>query len=241
MIPAIEIKKLKRTGYVPAFLAGAAAAGAFPVLNMAVRSESYTSLTGNPLSILLEANWQMMAMLNILLIVCGACMMYHTEYENNGSQRMELLPVRPLSLFLGKFFITLLLTGAVLLIEFAVLSGCALHWFPAKGLSLSEILCHLGFSLALLMPTVILMLAIAAACRNMWISLGIGVILVFTFSILPQDYLFFALCPFSSPYQLLDRVREAGHTGLFLGTVAAETLLFTAFEYIYLKIRRCFS
>lgn len=241
MILGIELKKLKRTGYIPAFLAEAAIAAAFPILNMAVRAENYTSLAGNPLSILLDASWQMMAMLNSLLIVCGACMMYHTEYADNGIQKMELLPLHQLSLFLGKFFITVFLTAAVFLIEFTALSGCAIYWFPGKDVSLSEILCYLGFSLALLIPTIMLMLAIASACRNMWISLGIGVILVFTLSILPQDYLFFTLCPFASPYQLLDHAKETGRIGLFLTVSAAETLIFAALEYIYIKIRRYFS
>ena len=79
----MELKKLRRTGYFPAFPAGAAAASAFPILNMAVRTEVYTGLPGNPLDILLDASWQMMAMLNILLIVCCTCMMYHTEYAEN--------------------------------------------------------------------------------------------------------------------------------------------------------------
>lgn len=43
-----------------------------------------TALAGNPINILMSANWQMMAMLNILISICGACMMYHTEYADNG-------------------------------------------------------------------------------------------------------------------------------------------------------------
>ena len=30
----------------------------------------------------MDANWQMMAMLNILVCICGACMMFHTEYAD---------------------------------------------------------------------------------------------------------------------------------------------------------------
>lgn len=241
MVPKIEYKKLKRTGYIPAFLLTALLAGAFPVVNMAVRGESFISLDGKPLSILLNANWQMMAMLNILLIVCGACMMYHTEYTDNGMQKIELLPVGQTSLFLGKFLITSIMTAVMLFIEFSVLAGCAIYWFSDSRPGPMILICHLSFSFIMLLPTIMLMLLIAQAFRNMWISLGIGVILVFTFSTLPQEQLFFALCPFSAPYQLLDNISAAGHTELLLGTAAVETLLFTLIEFVCLKIRRNFS
>ena len=53
---AIESKKLKRTGYLPAFLAGGFLAAAFPVVYMMVKAEEMTSLSGNPLAILMSAN-----------------------------------------------------------------------------------------------------------------------------------------------------------------------------------------
>lgn len=67
----IESKKLKRTGYLPAFLAGGFLAAAFPVVYMMVKAEEMTALAGNPINILMSANWQMMAMLNILISICG--------------------------------------------------------------------------------------------------------------------------------------------------------------------------
>ena len=45
----IESKKLKRTGYLPAFLAGGFLAAAFPVVYMMAKAEEMTSLSGNPL------------------------------------------------------------------------------------------------------------------------------------------------------------------------------------------------
>ncbi len=237
----MELKKLRRTGYFPAFPAGAAAASAFPILNMAVRTEVYTGLPGNPLDILLDASWQMMAMLNILLIVCCTCMMYHTEYAENGIQKMEVLPVRQISLFLRKFLITTAMAALVIMIELAALAFCILMWFPDAGIDLKEFLCHWSFEVILLLPTIMVSLIIASACRNMWIPLGIGVILVFTFSVLPKDYLFLDLCPYCSPYQLLTAAEENGHAALFLGVCIGETALAGMAEHIYLKIRRYFS
>ncbi len=237
----MELKKFRRTGYFPAFPAGAAAASAFPILNMAVRTEVYTGLPGNPLDILLDASWQMMAMLNILLIVCGTCMMYHTEYAENGIQKMEVLPVRQISLFLRKFLISAIMAALVILIEFSAFTFCILWWFPHTGIDFKELLSHWGFELVVLLPTIMVSLIIASACRNIWISLGIGVILVFTLSVLPKDYLFLDLCPYCSPYQLLTTAEQNGHAALFLGVCIGETTLAGIAEHIYLKIRRYFS
>lgn len=236
----IEIKKLKRTGYAPAFLLGGLLASAFPAANMAFRSDLYLALPGDPLTILTDANWQMMAMLNLLLTVCGACIMYHTEYSDNGAQKMETLPVSAGSPFLGKFFTALLFSAAALLIETATLGSCAYHWFPGRTLSLATLGLFAGFELLMMVPTLLLMLMIASAFRTMWISLGTGVILVFLLSILPGKHLVLELCPFRSPYLTLSAIQDQGQTALYLGGCAAETVILGAAELFFLKIRRCF-
>ena len=73
----LECKKVKRTGFIPTFIVGGLLAAAVPVVNMAVRSETYLGLESSPIQILMDANWQMMAMLNVLLLVASACLMYH--------------------------------------------------------------------------------------------------------------------------------------------------------------------
>lgn len=237
----LEIKKLKRTGYFSIFLLGGLLSAAVPVINMAARSELYTSLSGNPVTILLDANWQMMAMLNILVCICGTCIMYHTEYADNGFQKMDVLPIRTGKLFLHKFVIAALSGLAVIVIETVSLSLCILHWFPEYDLTVAELAQTAGFAVILMLPTIILMLVIASACKNMWISLGIGVILIFTLNIFPGDHLVLNLCPFSSPYQILDTVRENSQLAIFTGTCAIETVFFGLIELIYLKFRRCFA
>lgn len=237
----LECKKLKRTGYFPAFLGGGLLAAAFPVVNMAVRSENYVGLPGNPFDILMNANWQMMAMLNILFVVCGACIMYHTEYADNGAQKMDVLPIRSGNMFFGKFVILVLVLTVMIAIETAVLTGCVFHWFADYAFSLLDACKSAGFQLVVTLPTVMLMLVIASACKNMWVSLGIGVILVFIFSILPQDNLILSLCPFSSPYQIYASVAGKQNTAVFLGVCAAETVMFGIAGMIYQKVRRCFA
>lgn len=237
----IESKKLKCTGYLPAFLAGGFLAAAFPVVYMMVKAEEMTALAGNPINILMSANWQMMAMLNILISICGACMMYHTEYADNGMQKMSVLPIRQGSMFFGKFLIAALVLSAMVVIEMAVLVGCAKYWFPSYVFDLTEILKTAGFQIIVTLPTVMLMLVIASACKNMWVSLGIGVILVFTLSILPQDNIVLSLFPFASPYQMLSAAVENSRTALFLAVCGIETVVFGIAEVLYLQVRRCFE
>ena len=237
----IECEKLKRTGYFTAFLAGGFLAAAFPVVYMMVKAEEMTSLSGNPMDILMAANWQMMAMLNILISICGACMMYHTEYADNGMQKMSVLPIRQENMFFGKFVIAALVLSAMAVIEMAVLSGCAKYWFQSYVFDLAEILKIAGFQIVVTLPTVMLILVIASACRNMWISLGIGVILVFTLSILPQDNAVLSLFPFASPYQIFSASVENSRAVLFLAACGIETVLFGIAEVVYLKVRRCFE
>ncbi len=68
---SLECRKVKRTGFVPAFIIGGLLAAAVPVINMAVRSEIYVGLDVSPIQILMDANWQMMSMLNVLLFSGG--------------------------------------------------------------------------------------------------------------------------------------------------------------------------
>lgn len=100
-----RIQKAEAHRLSSAFLVGGFLAAAFPVVYMMVKAEEMTALAGNPINILMSANWQMMAMLNILISICGACMMYHTEYADNGMQKMSVLPIRQGSMFFGKFLI----------------------------------------------------------------------------------------------------------------------------------------
>ena len=237
----IESRKLKRTGYLPAFLAGGLLAAAFPVVYMMVKAEEITSLSGNPMDLLMSANWQMMAMLNILISICGACMMYHTEYADNAMQKMSMLPIRQGVMFFWKFIIAALALTAMVAIEMAVLAGCAKYCFPGYAFDLIETMKIAGFQIVVTLPTVMLMLVIASACRNMWVSLGIGVILVFTLSIFPQDNAVLSLFPFASPYQMLAEAMENSRTVLFLVVCGIETVVFGIAEVIYLKVRRCFE
>ena len=142
---ALERRKVKRTGFLPAFWGGGILAAAVPVLNMAFRSEMYVSMNGSPVNILLGANWQMMSMLNILLIVVGACIMYNTEYADNAIQRMCTLPTKESTMFFGKTAVLITMSILLLVIEAVSIFGCSVHWFLQSTDLYMEILKNFGF------------------------------------------------------------------------------------------------
>lgn len=235
----LEYKKVKRTGLIPAFIASGLLAAAVPAINMSVRSGIYTTLDSPPVTILLDANWQLMAMLNILLVVAGACLMYHMEYEHNAMQRMCALPIKESGIFLGKFILMTFLCSIMLIIEAAAITFCAIHWFSPTEDITAEILKNFGYSFLLLLPAVLLSLLIASACRNMWISLGIGTICVFVATMIPTDHFVLSLFPFAMPFQIFAVTKESTARSFIIASVM-EIVGIVFAEMIFLKVRRLF-
>lgn len=234
---SLEYKKIKRTGLLPGFLGGSLLAAAVPVANMAFRSQLYLSQPYAPVQILLEANWQLMAMLNVLLLVAGACLLYHTEYADNALLKMKTLPTCECSIFFGKALLLTILVALTLAIEAGGIAFCSWHWF-GNGTGLGNGLGRsFGFALLLMLPCTVLGLLIAQACRNMWISLGIGVVCIFTATALPSDSFLLSLFPFALPFRLFAGT-DMARIFHYSYAAAAELALFCLAEPIYLKIRR---
>ncbi len=181
------------------------------------------------------AKFAVLLLLPAVQMVMSTAAYYGSAFLSSKLQGYDyILPPGYIFPCIGKFYL-------------AALPAAAVFWMIA--LLIQTPVFAVGTGLALCVPSVLIIntdtimvsLIIASACRNMWISLGIGVILVFTFSVLPKDYLFLDLCPYCSPYQLLTAAEENGHAALFLGVCIGETALAGMAEHIYLKIRRYFS
>lgn len=236
----LECKKIRRTGFLQAFIGGGILAGAVPVVNMAVRSEIYQTKQGSPVQILLSANWQMMAMLNVLLVVTGACLLYHMEYADHAMQKMKSLPVREISIFSGKVILTILMSLLVLAIEAGATAFCAYYWFETRNGFWEELGRNFGYAFLLMLPCLVLSMLISEACKNMWISLGIGVVCVFTATMLPTDNFALSLFPFATPFQMFTGTDLAQVTR-YIYAAAAETFVFGLAELLLIKIRRSFA
>lgn len=237
---SLECKKMKRTGFTSAFLCEGFLAAIVPVLNMAVRSENYVGLPAAPVQILMEANWQMMALLNILILAAGACLMYHTEYAENAIQRMCTLPIKESKLFFGKAAFMLLMCIVILVIEAAGIAFCSYHWFELSHEVWEEVMKNFGYALLLMLPCAFCSLFIASACKNMWVSLGIGVVCVFTATMLPTKSFVLSLFPFALPFQIFAGTAENTARN-FMIAAAAEILIIGIAEVLFLKVRRSFE
>lgn len=132
MILALERKKIKRTGLLPAFLAGALAVSAFPVINMAFRTDLFISQDLPPVDILLNGNWDMAATFHCFLAILGACILYHTEFANRAIEKLYMLPVNQGKVFFCKNLLLLLLFLPVFLIEDFFSSSVHGTGFPEK-------------------------------------------------------------------------------------------------------------
>ena len=236
MTAALEVKKLRRTGYFPALLGSALLSAAVPAVNMAARGETYLAQSGGAIEILLNANWQMMAMLNVLSTLCAACLMFHAEYAQNALDKLEVLPVRVFSVYLGKAVLAVFMLAVMTAVEFVSLYLCARHWF-GENMDVARLLSLAGYALAAGIPTLLASLAVAAACRNMWVSLGIGLTLVFTLSVFPQDNAVIRLLPYATPYTtaLEDQITTV------LIACAAESAALLPLGPAILKARRRFE
>lgn len=236
----LECKKIKRTGFLLVFLLGSMLAAVVPVINMLARLEIYLSQQGNPIQILLDANWEMMAMLNVLLIVTGTCLLYHIEYADNAIQKMKSLPIRESSIFFGKAILTIIISILVFAIEAGAITFCSYYWFEIKNDFVSELYKNFGYAFLMILPCIILSLLISQACKNMWISLGIGVICVFTATMLPTNNFILSLFPFAIPFQIFANT-DTVYIIHYIYTAMIEFVIFSLIELIFIKVRRSFE
>lgn len=233
----LEVKKAKRTGLTAAFLGGGLLAAAVPALNTTLRPEMFLSQQTPPVELLLDANGQMMALLNVLLAVAGACALYHLEYAGGAIRRMRCLPVRESRLFFGKAALLAGLCTLALLLEGAAVAACAVRWLGAGREIGGELLRSCGFSLLMLLPPLLLSLLFSALCGNMWISLGLGVSCVLTATVIPAEPFALTLFPFALPFRTLpgmegELVRRYALAG------AAEAAALALAAAAALKVRR---
>lgn len=233
----LEWKKVKRTGFVPAFFAGGFLAAAVPVVNMAVRFEIYVGGEGTPVQILMKANWQMMAMLNVLLVVVGSCMLYHTEFAGNAMQKMKSLPGRESAIFFGKGMLITVMCAFVLAMEAGAMTFCVSHWFGMEHGFGAELRKEFGYAFLMMLPSTMLSLLISGAFKNMWSSLGIGVVCVFIATMLPADNFVCSLFPFAMPFQTLANQEAAD----FICAAVVELAAVSLAELVLIQVRRSFA
>lgn len=233
----LEWKKAKRTGFFSLFLWGGIVAGTVPIVQIAVRSEMYLIPQPNPVQILFCRNWQIMAMFNMLLVVAGSCLLYHIEYAHYAMEKWKSLPIRESSIFFGKVILTIMMSLLLLVIEGGVMAFCSYRWFEIGNGFLKELWKSFGYAFLLMLPCIILSLLISKACKNMWVSLGIGVVCVFVATMLPTDNFLLSLFPFATSFQMLASTNKATAVHYIYGAVL-EFIILGMTELLLGNIRR---
>lgn len=234
---SLEYKKLKRTGFILAFIVGGLLSSSIPIVNMAVRSQMYIGIDSSPIKILMDANWQMMTMLNILLLVIGSCLMYQAEYSDNAIQKMRMLPIKEHQLFFNKTILLALMGALILILEAISITFCSIHWFDISNNFMLEIAKNFVYAFILIMPSILLSMFIASLCTNMWVSLGIGIICVFIATLLPLDNFVLSIFPFAMPFQTLVGSAENIIRNMIIASIV-EVILIAIIEVSLLKARR---
>ena len=236
---SLELKKIRRTGLLPGVLAGGVLAAAVPVLNIAARPDTFLAMDGTPLLILFSHNWSLLGMLNLFYLIIGACILYHIEYADGAMEKMKALSLSQGGMFAAKTLLLWGMSAVVVILELLSIGFCAWHWFSATDLVL-PLLEELGFQLMLLLPACIFMMLISSLCRNMWVILGIGVILVFAvIATNTVDNLAIKLLPFALPINSLVEVGTDGWQ--YFAAAGAESVLFALAEGIFIPARRRFA
>ena len=166
--------------------------------------------------------------------------MYNNEYADNAIQRMCTLPTKESTMFFGKTAVLMTVSILLLVIEAVSIFGCSTHWFEQPANLYMEVLKNFGFFLLLMLPAILLSLLIASVCRNMWISLGIGVVCVFLATMIPTQKFVLTLFPFALPFQMLsDHDADVIRNYAIAGEV--ETVVTALLEITILKVRRSFE
>ena len=79
--------------------------------------------------------------------------MYHTEFADNGMQKMSVLPIRLGTIFFWKFVIAALVLCVVVAVEMAALTGCGIYWFPDYAFDPAAVCQTAIFQIVVTLPT----------------------------------------------------------------------------------------
>lgn len=230
----LEFKKIKRTGLFPAFVLGGMLAAAIPVLNLILQPSQEITST-QPIQQLIVGNWTMMSLLNTLLLIAGASVLYSIEYSDQALKKIKSLPIKESSLFFNKNCLLVILTVIVLLLELGAMTFAANHWFEMNSVFIWELWQHFGYFFLMNLPAIFLALMIASLFENIWVTLGINVTLVFLATMLYQKNVWFSLLPFALPLQIMQGSNQDMHR---IVAAIGEVLFLSIAEILLIRVRR---
>lgn len=173
---AIELKKCKRTGFLPLMLAVGILGAAYAFLNFTLRKETLLSLPLSPMDILLTQLYGMIMVLNMFGLIAAACIIYNVEFKGNAVKKLYMLPVSVTAVYVSKFTIMSVLFAIAVCLQNWALAVIGAIDLPTGAFDLGILISFAGYSFLTSLPVLSFMLFVSSRIKNVWITLGIGVV-----------------------------------------------------------------
>jgi len=193
----IEWKKLKRSGYFQTVVIGGLITGFIPVLQLLVRERIVSNDGADIMAWLIHMNWNLIVMIQSIINIVAACILYHIEYEERGNCKMAVLPIKSERMHWNKWLILMFTNLYVIVCVYASFVCCMKYWYSGVG-GWSHLLTEqMIMEVLAAVPCSMFMLLAAYCTTNLWMSLGIGVIALFLASMIRGSQKIVAAYPFS--------------------------------------------
>ncbi|MGN0346393.1 MAG: ABC transporter permease [Lachnospiraceae bacterium] len=171
----IELRKEKRTGIFPVFIAVGVLGAAYAFLNFIIRKDTLLNLPLAPMDVLLTQLYGMIMVLNMFAVIVAACIVYNMEFKDNAIKKISMLPVSAPGMYLSKFLILTVLLLAAIVLQNLALMKIGMTVLPQGTFEMDTLVRFSAYSFIISIPGLSFMLLISSRFDNMWVPLGVGI------------------------------------------------------------------
>lgn len=172
----IELRKCKRTGFIPIMIAAGILGAVYACINFIVRKDALLHLPLAPMDMLLTQLYGMIVVFNMFALIVVACIQYNMEWKGNAIKKMYMLPMHVPTMYLCKFLLMTVLLLLAVGVQNLALAKIGLTVLPQGTFDARALLSFTGYSFITSMPVLAFMLLVSSQFENIWIPLGIGVV-----------------------------------------------------------------
>lgn len=234
---ALELKKIKRTYMILTMILLSIFGGLFVILNFYFRSKTILSNNAAPMENLILQNWSMVSMLNVMAIITGACILYNIEYSNNAMLKLSSLPIKTNCIFAAKMMLIIFIYVCMMAIETAAFIYCGITYLPKGEFALLKLMRFWAYAFVLALPVCTLMLFVSSLCKNMWITVGIGMIGIMSGVLTAQGSSVFNILPFSILNEPIIVHKISPNLNISMAAIG-ETILILLIQFVVSNLRR---
>ena len=176
----IEIKKLRRAGVLNTLIFAGIAGAIYAVLNWSIRKDFLLAADTNPMTALLTQLYGVLCLINVFAVIVSASNIYSIEYINNGLRKMKTLPIKSGNLFIQKLIILVIVLALTYCIEFISLAILGEKHLPHGTFDAFVLIQFAFYTFLIILPCLVFMLIVSMLSPNMWITVGIGIVGLFS-------------------------------------------------------------